>query len=278
MTALTNLPDMQTLLLIQDGAVLHITLNRPECRNAMSETMLTELGTVFGAIHDQLDIRAVVLRGTQGNFCAGGDIKDMAALRVQAMNAANDTERQAGYIRFNRAFGTLIEKVNHAPQTVIAVLEGAVLGGGFGLACVSDIALALDTAQFGLPETGLGVIPAQIAPFVVQRIGLTQARRLALLGNRFNGHEAVRLGIAHEVFDSNADLDEALAKTINYIRRSAPNASRLTKALLHNSTQVSDLKSTLDQAAIQFAAAVSSDEGAEGTMAFIQKRLPHWAE
>lgn len=278
MTALTNLPDMQTLLLKQDGAVLHITLNRPECRNAMSETMLTELGTVFGAIHDQLDIRAVVLRGTQGNFCAGGDIKDMAALRVQAMNAANDTERQAGYIRFNRAFGTLIEKVNHAPQTVIAVLEGAVLGGGFGLACVSDIALALDTAQFGLPETGLGVIPAQIAPFVVQRIGLTQARRLALLGNRFNGHEAVRLGIAHEVFDSNADLDEALAKTINYIRRSAPNASRLTKALLHNSTQVSDLKSTLDQAAIQFAAAVSSDEGAEGTMAFIQKRLPHWAE
>ena len=278
MTALTNLPDMQTLLLKQDGAVLHITLNRPECRNAMSETMLTELGTVFGAIHDQLDIRAVVLRGTQGNFCAGGDIKDMAALRVQAMNAANDTERQAGYIRFNRAFGTLIEKVNHAPQTVIAVLEGAVLGGGFGLACVSDIALALDTAQFGLPETGLGVIPAQIAPFVVQRIGLTQARRLALLGNRFNGHEAVRLGIAHEVFDSNADLDEALAKTINYIRRSAPNASRVTKALLHNSTQVSDLKSTLDQAAIQFAAAVSSDEGAEGTMAFIQKRLPHWAE
>ena len=146
------------------------------------------------------------------------------------------------------------------------------------MACVSDIALALDTAQFGLPETGLGVIPAQIAPFVVQRIGLTQARRLALLGNRFNGHEAVRLGIAHEVFDSNADLDEALAKTINYIRRSAPNASRLTKALLHNSTQVSDLKSTLDQAAIQFAAAVSSDEGAEGAMAFIQKRLPHWAE
>lgn len=278
MTALTNLPDMQTLLLKQDGAVLHITLNRPECRNAMSETMLTELGTVFGAIHDQLDIRAVVLRGTQGNFCAGGDIKDMAALRVQAMNAANDTERQAGYIRFNRAFGTLIEKVNHAPQTVIAVLEGAVLGGGFGLACVSDIALALDTAQFGLPETGLGVIPAQIAPFVVQRIGLTQARRLALLGNRFNGHEAVRLGIAHEVFDSNADLDEALAKTINYIRRSAPNASRLTKALLHNSTQVSDLKSTLDQAAIQFAAAVSSDEGTEGTMAFIQKRLPYWVQ
>ena len=278
MTALTDLPNMQTLLLAQDSAVLSITLNRPECRNAMSETMLTELGSVFDAIHDQLDIRAVVLRGADGNFCAGGDIKDMAALRAQAMNATNETDRQAGYIRFNRAFGTLIEKVNHAPQTVIAVLEGAVLGGGFGLACVSDIALCINSAQFGLPETGLGVIPAQIAPFVVQRIGLTQARRLALLGNRFNGHEAVRLGIAHEVFDDSAALEEALEKTIKQIRRSAPHASRVTKALLHSSTKVNDLNSTLDQAAIQFAAAVGSEEGTEGTMAFIQKRLPHWAE
>lgn len=278
MTALSNLPDLKTLLLAQDGAVLHVTLNRPECRNAMSETMLHELGSVFDAIHDVLDIRAVVLRGAEGNFCAGGDIKDMAALRAQAMNASNETDRQAGYIRFNRAFGTLIEKVNHAPQTVVAVLEGAVLGGGFGLACVSDIALCRDSAQFGLPETGLGVIPAQIAPFVVQRIGLTQARRLALLGNRFNGHEAVRLGIAHEVFNSSAAVDEALATTIKHIRRSAPNASRVTKALLHNSTQMNDLNSTLDQAAIQFAAAVGSAEGAEGTSAFIQKRLPYWAD
>ena len=278
MTTFANLSKMQTLQLEQDGTVLHITLNRPECRNAMSETMLTELGSVFDAIHDQLDIRVVVLRGAQGNFCAGGDIKDMAALRAQAMNATNETDRQAGYIRFNRAFGTLIEKVNHAPQVVVAVLEGAVLGGGFGLACVSDIALSRDTAQFGLPETGLGVIPAQIAPFVVQRIGLTQARRLALLGNRFDGNEAARLGIVHEVFNTDETLQEALAVTIQQVRRSAPNASRVTKALLHNSTDVRDLKNTLDQAAVQFAAAVSSDEGTEGTMAFIQKRLPHWAQ
>ncbi len=277
MISINGLPDMQTLLLEQDGAVLHITLNRPECRNAMSTTMLNELGEVFTAIHDQLDIRAVVLRGAQGNFCAGGDIKDMAALRAQAMSASTDQERQAVYVNFNRTFGALIEQVNHAPQVVVAVLEGAVLGGGFGLACVSDIALCRDTAQFGLPETGLGVIPAQIAPFVVQRIGLTQARRLALLGNRFDGNEALRIGIVHEVFASDEALQDTLATTLKQIRRSAPNASRVTKALLHNSIQVSDLKNTLDQAAVQFAQAVASDEGTEGTMAFIQKRLPHWA-
>lgn len=271
---MSGLDNLQTLQLQQDGAVLHITLNRPETRNAMSELMLRELVNVFTAIKDDLNIRAVVLRGAGGHFCAGGDIKDMAALRAEAMSAGN----HEGYIRFNRAFGTLIEQVNHAPQVVVAVLEGAVLGGGFGLACVSDVALCRDTAQFGLPETGLGVIPAQIAPFVVQRIGLTQARRLALLGNRFDGQEAARIGIVHDVLNSDEALNEALATTLQQIRRTAPQASRVTKALLHNSTQVSDLGKTLDQAAVQFAAAVSSDEGSEGTLAFIQKRLPKWAE
>lgn len=274
MTAFAHLPELQTLLLKQNGAILHITLNRPEMRNAMSELMLREMSQVFDAIENDLTVRAVILRGAEGHFCAGGDIKDMAGLRAEAMSAGNHD----GYVRFNRAFGTLIDKVNHAPQVVVAVLEGAVLGGGFGLACVSDVALARDTAQFGLPETGLGIIPAQIAPFVVQRIGLTQARRLALLGNRFDGNEAARLSIVHEVHDSDDSLNDALATVLKQIRRAAPNANRVTKALLHNSTQVSDLAHTLDQAAIQFAAAVAGEEGVEGTMAFVQKRLPQWAD
>ncbi|XID75518.1 enoyl-CoA hydratase/isomerase family protein [Alkanindiges sp. WGS2144] len=269
----TQLPETSTLALQQDGMTLSIVLNRPECRNAMSETMLRELGSVFDAIHDDLSIRAVVLRGAGANFCAGGDIKDMAALRTKT---AQDGNLNA-YVQFNRAFGTLIEKVNHASQVVVAVLEGAVLGGGFGLACVSDVALCRDTAQFGLPETGLGILPAQIAPFVVQRIGLTQARRLALLGNRFDGVEATRLGIAHEVFDSDTALNDALERALQQIKRTAPHASRVTKALLHNSINVDNLSHTLDKAAQQFAEAVASNEGMEGTMAFIQKRLPNWA-
>lgn len=275
MTDLTKLASgLQTLALQQQDFILYITLNRPEQRNAMSELMVRELMQVFAAIHDDLTLRVVVLRGAGGHFCAGGDIKDMAGLRVQAMTDGN-TE---AYIRFNRSFGALIEQVNHAPQVVIVILEGAVLGGGFGLACVSDIALSRDNAQFGLPETGLGVIPAQIAPFVVQRIGLTQARRLALLGNRFDGNEALRLGIVHHIFADDDALKDNLQQTLNQIKRTAPNASRVTKAILHNSTQVQNLSTTLDQSAMQFAAAVSGAEGQEGTMAFIQKRLPNWAE
>ena len=274
MSSLATLPPTDTLLLTLDGAVLHVTLNRPALRNAMSEQMVNELRAVFDAIADDLSIRAVVLRGAGGHFCAGGDIKDMAGLRQQA-TADGSTD---AYVRFNRAFGALIEQVNHAPQVVVAVLEGAVLGGGFGLACVSDVALAQHDAQFGLPETGLGVIPAQIAPFVVQRIGLTQARRLALLGARFDAIEAERLGVIHQVLDSREALEHALQQTLQQIRRTAPNASRVTKALLHQSATCSQLAPLLDQAATQFATAVASAEGMEGTLAFIQKRLPAWAE
>lgn len=263
----------ETLIVQQQGAVLHVTLNRPEQRNAMSAQMLNELIEVFAQIKDNLSIRAVVLRGAGGHFCAGGDIKDMAALRMAAAQAASNQP----YIAFNRLFGTLIETVNHAPQIVVAVLEGAVLGGGFGLACVSDLAISFDNAQFGLPETGLGVIPAQIAPFVVQRIGITQARRVALLGLRFNGAEAVRLGIAHTLVSDEAALQVELNAALQQIQRAAPNASRVTKALLHQ-VAATDLSGLLDQAAVQFAEAVGSAEGMEGTMAFIQKRLPNWAE
>lgn len=268
-----TLPNTETLQLREDGFVLHVTLNRPDSRNAMSLQMTQELRAVFSAIHDSDSIRAVVLRGAGGHFCAGGDIKDMAGARLRAAESGNDE----AYAELNRAFGHMITQVDHAPQVVIAVLEGAVMGGGFGLACVSDVAIAHADAKFALPETGLGVIPAQIAPFVVQRVGLTQARRLALLGARFDGREAVQVGIAHHVAADAADTDALLAATLTQVRKCAPGANRATKALLHRVGK-EPLERLLDDAARQFARAVAGPEGAEGTMAFVQKRAPKWAE
>ena len=169
---------MSTLLLEAHNGVLHITLNRPECRNAMSLEMVNELRAVLAQLDSQ--VRAVVISGAGGHFCAGADVKDLVSAgdQLQALN---------------RAFGTLLQEVQALAPVVIAVLQGAVLGGGFGLACVSDIAIAEGQAQFGLPETRLGLLPAQIAPFVVKRIGLTHTRRLALTAARFDGVEAGRL-------------------------------------------------------------------------------------
>lgn len=269
--ALTSQQFDDSIELEQEGSILSVWLNRPESRNAMSLNMVKTIQQVFKAIENDLSIRAVILRGKGGHFCAGGDIKDMAQLRGEAASAGSNQP----YADFNRQFGYMVEQVDQAPQTVVAVLEGAVLGGGFGLACVSDIAISLTDAKFGLPETGLGVIPAQIAPFVVKRIGLTQARRLALLGNRFEGQTALKVGVVHEVADHLADLEILLAETIQQIKRTAPHASRVTKALLHR-TLNEPLNSLLDDAAQQFANAVGSEEGMEGTMAFIQKRNPSW--
>jgi isohexenylglutaconyl-CoA hydratase len=264
---MSTLPICQTLLLERHNGVLHITLNRPDSRNAMSLQMVAELRAVLAAVRDDRQVRALVIGGAGGHFCAGADIKDMANARAQGATA---------YRELNRAFGALLEEAQHAPQVVITVLQGAVLGGGFGLACVSDIAMADHQAQFGLPETSLGLLPAQIAPFVVQRIGLTQARRLALTAARFDGTQARRMGLVHFVEHDPQALAERLDEVLAHVLCCAPGANAATKKLLLASAgQLSD--GLLDQAAEWFSEAVTGDEGVEGTMAFVQKRKPGWA-
>lgn len=267
-----TLPHCETLLLEIQGPALHITINRPESRNAMSLQMVAELSTVFTQIESDSDIRAVVIRGAGGHFCAGGDIKDMAGARNQKA-AEGETDP---FYRLNRAFGHMLQQVNESSKVVIAITEGAVMGGGFGLACISDVAIAGPTAKFGMPETTLGIIPAQIAPFVVERIGLTQARRLALLGLRIGAEEACALGIVHLAATSDEELNDMLAKALDRIRHCAPNATAETKALLHRVGH-EPMSGLLDSAAEMFTTAVRGSEGAEGTMAFMQKRPPAWA-
>ncbi|MTI15442.1 enoyl-CoA hydratase/isomerase family protein [Sansalvadorimonas verongulae] len=267
-----SLPDCSTLLLSRQGPALVITFNRPEVRNALSLSTVQELLSVFDAASINPKIRAIVLRGSGGHFCAGGDIKDMAAARANLNKDDSDP-----FYELNRTFGQLLEAAEQLPQVVICVLEGTVMGGGFGLACISDIALAHKDARFALPETGLGIPPAQIAPFVVKRIGLTKARRLALLGEKFNGEESVVLGVSHEVYDTTEALDAALVDILTKVQRCAPGANAVTKKLML-SVQEKPMKELLDGAARDFSAAIQGPEGQEGTMAFMQKRLPAWAE
>jgi isohexenylglutaconyl-CoA hydratase len=263
----------QTILVESQRRVLSITLNRPKRRNAMNLQMVQELIDVFQSVENDREVRAIVIRGSEGFFCAGGDINDMLTAKKQSKEETTTDP----FFEMNRAFGKMLMIANQAPQAVVTILEGAVLGGGFGLACISDIAIAKSDAQFGLPETGLGIIPAQIAPFVVQRIGLTQARRLGVLGSRFRGKEAKELGVVHTVCETSEEVEQELEKTIKQICRCAPNANALTKKLML-SLDSSDLDAVLDQAAKDFSSCIRGEEGREGTKAFIEKRLPTWAE
>lgn len=261
----------------QMGAVLDITLNRPEARNAMSLQMVAELQRALlaaeGTAGSDGAVRVVVLRGAGGHFCAGADLKDMAGARMRSM------QREAGapdpIAEVNAAFGRLCVAYAQTPLAVVAVLEGTVMGGGFGLACVADVALADDGALFRLPETSLGVVPAQIAPFLVERLGYSQAKRLAVTGGRLDAAAAHRIGLVHELCSADA-LPQALSKVLKDILACAPGALAATKALMQQA-RFSPAKDLVDHAAAVFARSAQSAEGLEGMTAFIQKRKPSWA-
>lgn len=267
-----NLPETKTLLLREEKGVLHLTFNRPESRNSMSPEMLTDIEAVFDAIRDSREVRAVVMRGAGGWFCAGADLKNMLG---SAMKTPQPGEPDP-LVAVNRAFGTMLRKVANAPQVVIVVCEGAALAGGMGLVCVSDIAFAHVETKFGVPETVRGLPPAQIAPFLVERMGLTQVRRLALTGAQFRGEEARRLGLVHETFTSEEDLQARLTETLQQVRQCAPQANALTKQILMNVGRL-DLDAVLDDAAQKFATCARGPEAPEGITAFMQKRAPKWA-
>ena len=208
-------------------ATLHIWLNRPASRNAMSLQMVAELRQVLEqaeATKGQSDaVRIIVLRGDGGHFCAGADLKDMAAARMRAMQGAAQDDGTDPIAKVNAAFGELCVAYARTPLAVVAVLEGTVMGGGFGLACVADVAIASETAKFRLPETSLGVVPAQIAPFLVERLGYSQAKRLAVTGGRLDAAAALRLGLVHSVV-ATADLQRELETVLTDILACAPGA------------------------------------------------------
>ncbi len=263
---------------VQSGAVLHITLNRPDARNAMSLQMVAELRRVLAdaeATAGRPDaVRVVVLRGAGGHFCAGADLNDMVGARMRAMQAAG-TGATDTIAEVNAAFGELCVAYARTPLAVVAVLEGAVMGGGLGLACVADVAIASETAQFRLPETSLGVVPAQIAPFLVERLGYSQAKRLAVTGGRLDAAAALRLGLVHAVVET-SDLQAELDTILADILACAPGALAATKALMAQA-RLRAPQDLVQSAAAIFSQAAQSPEGLEGMTAFIQKRKPQWA-
>ena len=261
----------------QTGATLQITLNRPESRNSMSLQMVAELRQVLKdaeATAGQAGaVRVVVLRGAGGHFCAGADLKDLAGARMRAMQRAEGEPDPIAQV--NAEFGELCVAYARTPLAVVAVLEGTVMGGGFGLACVADVAIASETANFRLPETSLGVVPAQIAPFLVERLGYSQAKRLAVTGGRLDAAAALHMGLVHAVAGV-ATLQTVLDRTLADILACAPGALAATKALMAQA-RLSEPQALVQQAAAIFSRAAQSPEGLEGMTAFIQKRKPQWA-
>ncbi len=254
--------NLETLYVKVDKAVAFVALNRPEARNAMNIKMVAEITAVFQALRDNRDVRAVVLSGVGKVFCAGGDIKEMREKPLPATESANNLD-------------AMLRAVNQAPQVVIARIEGAALGGGFGLVCASDVAIASTTAKFGMPEVRLGIAPSFISPFVLQRIGLMRARELMLTGRRFGGEKAKEYGIVNEVYPPE-EFDAGLEKVLEEVRQCGPNALAAVKELIFT-VMDSPLDDTVEYRANLLNQLRVGEEAQEGLLAFIQKRPPGWA-
>ncbi len=255
------------------GPVLYVWLNKPETRNALVGAMGDELFQTFDALKSIPEIRVVVLRGAGGTFCAGGDIKGFSAASKPLEPGQRDTLKEA-----NRRGGALFQLIDEARQATIVVVEGFAMGGGFGMACLGDITLATADAQLAMTEVMIGVVPAQISPFVVRRIGLTAARRFGVSGGRLNGEQARDIGIVTETAPDTPALEALIQKHVAQVLKCSPGAVATTKALMHRVAQGgASMQELLDQAAEDFVSAVRSDEGREGTLAFVEKRKPNWA-
>jgi isohexenylglutaconyl-CoA hydratase len=268
---MAELPQTSHIKLDLRGGVLHLWLNRPERRNALSAQMVDEIAATFAAIAADRSVRIVILRGAGGTFCAGGDIANMSVAQASPPPGAPDELRDN-----NRRFGAMLEAINAAPQVVIAAVEGYAMGGGFGIACVADLTLTTADARFALSEATIGVVAAAVSPFVVQRVGLAAARRLGVTAVRIDGTEAAVIGLAHVVVKDSAALDAAVREACDQVLKCAPQAIAVTKRLLLRAGGSDGVAALLDDAATSFAASVRGTEGREGTAAFVEKRKPSW--
>jgi methylglutaconyl-CoA hydratase len=250
-----------------EGAVLRVTLNRPEVRNAFNPRLIAELNAVFGGLTAGGATRAVVLSGSGAAFCAGADLNWM---REMAGNSHD--ENVADALRLV----DMLEAVDASPVPVIGRVHGAALGGGTGLAACCDIVVATDDAQFGFTEARLGLAPATIAPFVLRKIGPGHARALFVTGARFDARRAERIGLAHRVVD-HGSLDAAVAEAVANILSCGPAAIQACKQLVSTLPGMppSEARAYTAEA---IAALRAAPEGQEGMRAFLEKRRPCFAE
>jgi methylglutaconyl-CoA hydratase len=239
----------------RDGAVLRITLARPERRNAFDAALIGELTDAFAEVGDA---RAVVLAGDGPSFCAGADVE----WQRSSLDLSYD-DNVADAFRLYR----MMETIDTCPAPVVGRIHGYALGGGSGLAACVDVGIASEDAVFGFSEVKLGIIPAVISPFVLPRIGQA-ARRYFLTGERFDAQTALRIGLVHEVAP---DLDAAVDAAVRQLLTSAPEAVRAAKHLVRE-------RPPAEETARIAARLRSGDEGQEGLRAFLERRRAAWVQ
>jgi isohexenylglutaconyl-CoA hydratase len=257
------------VLLTREGPVARLTLNRPQRRNAMNGAMGEALDAAFAALEADREARVVVVSGAGGHFCAGLDLTEVGSETDESTRRAAQQER-------NRRVGERFRRLSALPQVVVAAVQGSAHAGGLGWVCAADIAIAAADARFCAPEVLRGLVPAQILPWLVRRMGRSAATRMVLRADVMDATEAGRLGLVHQVVADAAALEDAVAAVVADIRKGAPMALTETKALISALGPLAP-EGYAEAGAEAFAKCAAGPEAEEGIAAFQQKRPPRWA-
>ncbi|MEK9845558.1 enoyl-CoA hydratase/isomerase family protein [Thalassospira sp.] len=262
-----NMTDAAICEIAQNG-VATITLNRPDIHNAFDDVLIADLTGKIETLDADPLVRVIILTGAGKSFSAGADLNWM--------------KRMAGYshaenLADSRALAKLMKVLNFASKPTIALVNGAAFGGGVGLAACCDIVIASDRASFCLSEVKLGLIPAVISPYVVEAIGVNQARRYFLSAERFNAETAKQIGLVHEIVAGN-ELTARGNEVANILLANGPAAMHAAKDLIYAVANKPISDAVIDDTAHRIADQRASDEGREGVGAFLEKRPANWSK
>src|SRR5581483_8724549 len=234
--------------------------------NAFNDELIGEAIDLFREI-GQRDVRAVVLRGSGANFCAGADLHWMSRM----VHYTRDEN-----VRDSANLARMYATINECPLPVIGRVQGAAIGGGVGLVAVCDIVVCTRDAKFGLAEVKLGIIPAVISPYMIAKIGESHARALFLTGERFDAERAQRIGLVHRIADDTAALDAAVGEIIEQVKSSGPEAVRECKKLIAH-VAAHEPADAIPYTVEAIASRRVSHEGQAGMNAFLKKEKPPWS-
>jgi methylglutaconyl-CoA hydratase len=258
----------ETIRLGRNGAVATLSLDRPQVHNAFDDTLIAETTAALESLAADTGLRALVLTGTGATFSAGADLNWM-----RRMAAAGADENLDDALRLAKLLRTL----QFFPKPTVARVNGSAYGGGVGLVACCDIAVGVEGAKFSLSEVKLGLVPATIAPYVVQAIGARQARRLFVSAEVFDASEAARIGLLHQCVAADR-LDEVIDRQLHHLAKGGPLAQHEAKQLaLRTAGMTIESAERIDtENAALIARLRVSAEGRQGLSAFLEKHPPPW--
>ena len=249
------------------SGVVFVTINRPQKKNAFDAATIAALFEAFETLHGADRVRVVFIRGAGGTFSAGADLNWMAD--AAGWSEADNRDDAMGLAK-------MLKALHDVPALTVALVEGAAMGGGAGIVAACDMAVAVEGARFAFSEVKLGLIPATIAPYVIEAIGARRARQLFLTGNAFDADYAARIGLIDLILPEGS-VDDFIGMLTDSLVGNAPGAMGDAKRLVNDIAQHKIDSGLLDDTARRIARARVSPEGLEGVRAFLDKRKPNWA-